>query len=80
MFYLTMKKTSSTLWNYTRDIPVDPITNSESFKYKISITEKTADDDNTKEVKVPVPLKHFGNFWRTDMPLINSEINNVDMV
>ena len=37
-------KTSGTLWNYTRDIPVDPITNSESFKCKKSITGRTPDD------------------------------------
>ena len=35
-------KTSGTLWNYTRDISADFITNSESFKYKKSITGKTA--------------------------------------
>ena len=27
-------KISGTLWNYTRDIPADPMTNSEPFKYK----------------------------------------------
>ena len=26
-------KTSDTLWNYYKDVLVDPITNSESFKY-----------------------------------------------
>ena len=33
-------KTSGTLWNYYKDISIDPITNSESFKYKTSIQEK----------------------------------------
>ena len=40
-------KTSGTLWNYYKDISTDPITNSESFKYKTSITGKTANDGNT---------------------------------
>ena len=81
IFQLTMQKTFGTQWNYTRDIPVDPITNSESFKYKISIAGKTADDDNTKEVEIPVPLKHLGNFWKTlNMPLIHNEVNNRNMV
>ena len=35
-------KASGTLWNCTRDISTDPIANSESFKYKTSITGKTA--------------------------------------
>ena len=44
-------KTTSSLWNYYRDEPNDfpannynanPITNSESFKYKRSITGKTS--------------------------------------
>ena len=81
IFQLTMQKTFGTQWNYTRDIPVDPITNSESFKYNISIAGKTADDDNTKEVEIPVPLKHLGNFWKTlNMPLIHNEVNNRNMV
>ena len=58
-------KTSGTLWNYTIDIPTDPITNSESFKYNTSITGKTGNDGNTKEVEFFVPLKHLSNFWKT---------------
>ena len=51
---------------------VDSIKNSESFKHKTSITEKTADDRNTKEVEFSIPLKYLSNFWRTlKMPLIN---------
>ena len=41
-------KTSGTLWNYTKDISADPITNSEFFKYKASIIRKIANDENTK--------------------------------
>ena len=60
-------KTSVTLWNYYKDISTDPITNSESFKYKASITRKTVNDKNTG---FSVPLMHVSNFWRTlDIPL-----------
>ena len=55
-------KTTGTLWNYTKDISADPITNSESFKYKKSTTGKTAADGNTKEVEFSIPLKHLSNF------------------
>ena len=41
-------KTSGTLRNYTRDVSVDPIANSQSFIYKPSITEKTDNDGNAK--------------------------------
>ena len=51
-------KTSGILWDYTRDILADPITNSESFKYKTSITGKTANDGNTKKIEFSVPVKH----------------------
>ena len=52
------------------------MTNSESFKYKTNITGKTANDGNTKEVELSVPLKHLSNFGRTiDMPLINCEVS-----
>ena len=93
------------MWNYYRDEPnnpplngddppavnynADPITNSESFKYKSSITGKTSNanqenGENTeqgntktkKNLKIVVPLKHLSNFWRTlDMPLINCEVS-----
>ena len=91
------RKTTGSLWNYYRDEPnnppatdynADPITNSESFKYKSSITGKTSnanqeDGENTeqgntettKNLKIVVPLKYLSNFWRTlDMPLINCEV------
>ena len=64
-------KASGTLWNYFKDILTDPIKNSESFKYKISITEKTTNNGHTKEDEFSVPLKHLSNFQRTrDIPLI----------
>ena len=92
------RKTTGSLWNYYRDDPnnpptdnynADPLTNSESFKYKSSITGKTSNanqenDENTeqgntktkKNLEIVVPLKHLSNFWRTlDMPLINCEVS-----
>ena len=92
------RKTTGSLWNYYRDEPNDfpasnydanPITNSESFKYKSSITGKTSnanqeDGGNTKEentktkknLEIVVPLKHLSNFWKSlDMPLINCEVS-----
>ena len=50
------EKTTGSLWNYYRDEPNDPLsTNSESFKYKTSITrnaykvdEKITDDDGNE--------------------------------
>ena len=69
-------KTSGTLWNYYKDISTDPITNSESFKYKTSITGKTANDGNTKCVKFSVPLKYLTNFWKIlHMPLIICKVS-----
>ena len=98
------RKTTGSFWNYYRDEPnnpplndddpptinynADPITNSESFKYKSSITGKTsnanqengenAKQGNTKtkrNLEIVVPLKYLSNFWRTlYMPLINCEV------
>ena len=92
------RKTTGSLWNYYRDEPnnppvydynADPITNSQSFKYKSSITGKTSnanqengentEQGNTKtkrNLEIVVPLKYLSNFWRTlDMPLINCEVS-----
>ena len=69
-------KTSGSLWQYYRDDPNDNIAESVSFKFKIITTGKTSDADNTKDVKIAVPLKYLSNFWRTlEMLLINWEIN-----
>ena len=78
------KKTTGAFWIYYRDKPnnpplnhynADPITNSESFKYKSSITGKTSDEnqengENTKQgntktkrnLEIFVPLKYLSNF------------------
>ena len=94
------KKTTGRFWNYYRDEPnnpplndddpptinynADPITNSESFKYKSSITGKTSNANNNSEqgntktkrnLEIVVSLKYLSNFWRSlDMSLINCEI------
>ena len=92
------RKTRGSLLNYYRDEPNDfpannynanPITNSESFKYKTSIIGKTLTanqengentgqgNTNTKKIlEIVVPLKHLSNFWRTlDIPLISCEVS-----
>ena len=99
------RKTTGSFRNYYRDEPnnpplndddhptinynADPITNSESFKYKSSITGKTSNanqenGENTKQgntkikknLEIVVPLKYLSNFWRSiDMPLINCEVS-----
>ena len=79
-----IKKTTASLWNYYTDEPSNPLSsNSESFKYKTSITAKTynigADEegyDANKVVKneseVVIPLKKLINFWKSlNIPQIN---------
>ena len=69
-------KTSGSLWQYYRDEPNDNLTDSESFKSKITIKGKTPADGNEKDVEITVPLKYLSNFWRTlEIPLINCEVN-----
>ena len=78
------RKTTGSLWNYYRDEPSNPLSsNSESFKYKTSITGNTynlgagdagydADRVGKNKNEIVVPLKHLSNFWRTlNIPLIN---------
>ena len=75
------------MWNYYRDEPSNPLSfNSESFKYKTSITGNTyngradeADYDGNKvgknKTEFVIPLKHLRNFWRSlNIPLINCEV------
>ena len=69
-------KKSGSLWQYCKDEPNDNLTNSELFKSKIKITEKTLADDNKKDAKIIVPIKYLSNFWKTlETPLINSEVD-----
>ena len=81
------RKTTGSLWNYYRHEPSHtPSSNSESFKYKTSITGNTfnigvgesahnANEVGKNETDIVVPLKHLSNFWITlNIPLINCEI------
>ena len=86
------------MWNYYRDelndflannYNANPITNSDSFKCKSSITGKisNANQENgekteqgntkaNKKLEIVVPLIHSSNFWRSlGMPLINCEVS-----
>ena len=57
------RRTTDSLWNYYRDEPSDPLSsNSESFKYKISIIGKTPEDDDSLTDTKVVPPKHLSNF------------------
>ena len=68
------KKTTCSFWNYYRDEPSNPLsTNSESFKYKTSITGNTynvgdGEDDydaekvGKNETEIVIPLKHLSSF------------------
>ena len=98
------RKTKGSLWNYYRDetnsplndddpptvnYNADPIKNSESFKYKNSITGKTLNanqenkrntEQNNRKTKrnleIVVPLKYLSNFWgNVDTSLINCEVS-----
>ena len=55
-------KTSGSLWQYYKDDLNDNIADSKSFKFKVKITEKNPDDDNTKDVEIIIPLKYLSNF------------------
>ena len=68
------KKTTGSLWNHYRDEPTNPLSsNSESFKYKTSITGNTysigagekrydANKVGKNETEVVIPLKHLTIF------------------
>ena len=63
------KKATGSLWNHCRDEPSNSLSSdSESCKYKASITGKTPNNDHVLEnVKVVVPLKHLRNLWRVQI-------------
>ena len=80
-------KTTGSLWNNYRDQPSNLLsTNSESFKYKTSITGNTYNISDGEEgydankvgkngTEVVIPLKHLSNFWRNwNILLINCEV------
>ena len=81
--------TSGSLWNFYRDEihDVDDNTlNGKSFEYKTKLCRKYArkiwkwrrcnrPPVPTLYVEVTIPLKYFGNFWKSlDSPLINCEM------
>ena len=77
-------KTSESLWNNYRDEPNSGVVgninyfikDSKSFDYKISITEKSENNNTEKEVEIAIPLKYFNTFWRAlDRPLINCKVS-----
>ena len=67
------RKTAGSLWNYYRDESSNPLSsNSESFKYKTSITGNTynvgdgeagydAHKFGKNETEIVIPLKHLGD-------------------
>ena len=67
-------KTSRSLWQYCKDIPVVDNNNAivnfdendltDSFNFKVNTTGQIG-DDGTKNVEIMVPLKYLSNFWRT---------------
>ena len=79
---MSFSDTIGSLWQFRRDeIEEDAnltINNAPSFKYKANLIGDTvADGANRKKenVKIAVPLKYLGNFWRSlEMPLINCKI------
>ena len=71
------------MWNYYRDERSNLLSsNSESFKYKTIITEKTPENNdlltNLKLVRTKrylELLRHLNNFWRSlNIPLIKCEV------
>ena len=68
-------KASGSLWQYYRDKPDDNLTDSESFKSKIRITENNPADSNTKYIEIVVPLNYLSKFWRKlEMPLVQEHL------
>ena len=81
------RKTTGSLWNYYRDELSNPLSsNSESFKYKTSITGNTynigageagynASKVGNNVTEVVILLKYLSNFLRSlNIPLINCEV------
>ena len=77
--------TSGSLWQFKKnEVPAGnidfSIINSQSFKYKAALLEKTANavnntNSSVKDAKIVVPLKYLSNFWRSlEMPLINCKV------
>ena len=60
---------------YNKDESRNPITDSNSFKFKARFLA-ASNNDGVINAEIAVPLKYLSNFKRTlEMPLINYEIN-----
>ena len=71
-------KASGSLWQFHKDVPKNPILDSEPFKFKAKTTRGTPAVGNTKGIEIAIPLKYLSNFWGTlKMPLINCKINSI---
>ena len=71
-------KISGGLWQYYKDDPNYNLADSESFKYKVKTSWKSANNGNTKDLEIIVLLKYLSNFWRTlQMSSINWEVSLV---
>ena len=71
------RKTTGNSWDYYRDEPSNSLpSDSESFKYKTNIVQKTPEkNDSLTNAKVVIALKHLSNFWKSlNIPLINCEV------
>ena len=75
------------MWNYYKDEPSSPLSsNSESFKYKASITGNTynvgvseegydANKVGKNEIEIVISLKQLSSFWKSlNILLINCEV------
>ena len=84
------RKTNGSLHNYYRDEPNSEtmnnmnylMNNSVSYEYKARSTNRFPNVVDgvgaliLRDVKIIVPLKHLGNFWRElNMPLVNCEVD-----
>ena len=79
-------KTSGSLWQYCKDIQAvnddgnivdfNGANATDSFNFKIKMTDQTDDDGEIANIEITIPLKYLSNFWITlEMPLFNYEVN-----
>ena len=74
-------KTSESLWQYCKDMPVVDNNNAivnfteNNIIFKVKVTGQTG-DDGTKNVEIMMPLSYLSVFWRSlELPLIECEVN-----
>ena len=61
---------------YKKDDVHDNKMDSESFKFKAKMTERTPANGNTRDVEIFALLKYLSNFWRSpEMSLISYKIS-----